>query len=85
MEYLVFDLKYLSQGNIVEVSLTGTECDVMLVNYTNLSNYKNGRDVKYYGGHYKQSPVKIPIPHNDHWYVIVANGNVKASVSVIKP
>lgn len=85
MEYLVFDLKYLSQGNIVEVSLTGTECDVMLVNYTNLSNYKNGRDVKYYGRHCKQSPVKIPIPHYDHWYVIVANGNVKASVSVIKP
>ena len=85
MEYLVFDLKYLSQGNIVEVSLTGTECDVMLVNYTNLSNYKNGRDVKYYGGHCKQSPVKIRIPHYDHWYVIVANGNVKASVSVIKP
>ena len=85
MEYLVFDLKQLSQGNIVEVSLTGTECDVMLVNYTNLLNYKNGRDVRYYGGHYKQSPVKIPIPHHDHWYVIVANGNVKASVSVIKP
>ena len=85
MEYLVFDLNHLSQGNIVEVSLTGTECDVMLVNYTNLLNYKNGRDVKYYGGHYEQSPVKIPIPHHDHWYVIVANGNVKASVSVIKP
>ena len=85
MEYLVFDLKQLSQGNIVEVSLTGTECDVMLVNYTNLLNYKNGRDVRYYGGHYKQSPVKIPIPHHDHWYVIVTNGNVKASVSVIKP
>ena len=84
MKYLLFDLKHLSQGNIVEVRLTGTECDVMLVNYTNLSNYKNRRSVKYYGGHYKQSPVKIPIPHHDHWYVIVTNGNVKASVSIIK-
>ena len=84
MKYLLFDLKHLSQGNIVEVKLTGTECDVMLVNYTNLSNYKNRRNVKYYGGHYKQSPVKIPIPHHDHWYVIVTNGNVKASVSIIK-
>ncbi|ASQ48721.1 hypothetical protein BCB68_07150 [Leptotrichia sp. oral taxon 498] len=84
MKYLLFDLKHLSQGNIVEVRLIGTECDVMLVNYTNLSNYKNRRSVKYYGGHYKQSPVKIPIPHHDHWYVIVTNGNVKASVSIIK-
>ena len=84
MEDLVFDLKHLSQGNIAEVELIGTECDVMLVNYTNLSNYKNRRSVKYYGGHYKQSPVKIPIPYHDHWYVIVTNGNVKASVSIIK-
>ena len=84
MKYLLFDLKHLSQGNIVEVRLIGTECDVMLVNYTNLSNYKNRRSVKYYGGHYKQSPVKIPLPHHDHWYAIVTNGNVKASVSIIK-
>ena len=84
MEDLVFDLKHLSQGNIAEIELIGTECDVMLVNYTNLSNYKNGRRVKYYGGHCKQSPVKIPIPHYDHWYVIITNGNVKASVSIRK-
>ncbi|WP_369711608.1 DUF1883 domain-containing protein [Leptotrichia sp. HSP-334] len=42
------------------------------------------KNTKYYSGHYKQSPVKIPIPHYDHWYIIVTNGNVKASVSVIK-
>ena len=40
LKYLFFDLKHLYQGNIVEARLTGTECDVILVNYTNLSNYK---------------------------------------------
>lgn len=84
MDFLYFDLNYLKQNDIVEAIIEGTECNVILLNSVNFSNYKNNREYHYYGGHCKQSPVVITIPHYDHWYLVIDSGNVKVSVSVIE-
>lgn len=84
MDYLYFDLNYLKQNDTVKVIIEGTECNVILLNSVNFSNYKNGRKFQYYGGHCKHSPAIITVPHYDHWYLVVDSGNVKVSVSVIE-
>ena len=84
MDFLYFDLNYLKQNDIVEAIIEGTECNVILLNSVNFSNYKNNREYHYYGGHCKQSPAVITIPHDDHWYLVIDSGNVKVSVSVIE-
>ena len=41
MDYLYFDLKYLKQNDIVKAIIKGTECNVILLNSVNFSNYKS--------------------------------------------
>ena len=85
--YLYFELGYQSQGSIAVVTLRGTEANVQLLDSANYQNYKAGRQFRYYGGHYKQSPARISIPHSGMWYVVVDMGGyagrVNADVKVI--
>ena len=49
-------------------------------------SYKSGRQYRYYGGHATRSPVRIGIPTNGQWYVVVDlggyGGQVRAGVQV---
>ena len=45
--------------------------DVFLVDSSNFQKYKSGRDFKYYGGHYTQTPVSITVSGVGRWYLIV--------------
>ncbi|MDE2854983.1 MAG: DUF1883 domain-containing protein [Chloroflexota bacterium] len=69
MEHLHRDVGHLSRGDGVEVSL-GYAANVLLLDNINYQNYRSGRQHKYYGGHYKQSPAIIGIPHAGHWHVV---------------
>lgn len=82
MEFSSSDLGNLSGGEIVEVTLKGTEANVLLLDNSNFNSYKSGGQVKYYGGHFKKSPVRIEVPHADHWYVVVDLGGFTGSVNV---
>jgi len=54
-------LGYRSGGEIVEVTLSGNSANVRLMDSSNFSNYKNGRQHSYRGGLAKQSPVRLQI------------------------
>jgi hypothetical protein len=86
-QFLKFDLGNLSSGQIVEVSLSGSAANVLLLDSSNLSNYTNGRRHSFYGGLAKKSPVRIPVPNSNHWYVVVDMnglvGKTNASVRVL--
>lgn len=77
----VYPLKYQSAGKVVQVDLSHAS-DVFLVDQTNYNSYSRGSQFKYYGGHYKSTPVQISIPRSATWYVVV-NGARKASVQVL--
>ena len=47
----------------VEVMLKNA-ADVFLVDSSNFQKYKSGRQFKYYGGHYTQTPVRISVSGN---------------------
>jgi hypothetical protein len=86
MNYGKFSLNYQSAGAVAEVSLQGVESDVFLVDTTNLSRFEHGQQFSYHGGHYKSSPVRLRIPTNGAWTIVVVpgqGGSVNATVRAI--
>jgi hypothetical protein len=83
-----YDLGFQSAGSVIEVSLAGTEANVRLLDNSEFQNYKSGRQHRYYGGHYTQSPVRIQIPANGSWHVVIDfgghAGSVRSSVRVLQ-
>ena len=80
MNFSYYDLKSRSGGEVVEVTLAGNAANVFLVDNTNFSAYRAGRNYKYYGGHATSSPVRLQIPHSGHWYLVVDLGGYGGSV-----
>lgn len=89
MNYLQSDLGHLEAGAVVDVTLRGTEANVMLLDPVNLGRYRRDQSFDYFGGHYTRSPARIAVPHSGHWHVVVdlggAAGRVEASVNVLAP
>lgn len=81
MSFTHYDLGNLHGGEIVEVTLSGTEANVCLMDDLNYRNYQAGRSFRHAGGHYKQSPARIAVPGMGHWHVTVDLGGFGGSVS----
>lgn len=86
MKFIHSDLGQRKRGEIVEISLSNG-ANVRLMNSTDFSNYKNGRQHRYVGGLAKKSPVRLPIPSAGRWHVAVdmqgLRGSTRASIRVL--
>lgn len=72
MEFHSWALGHVKAGTVVQVDLTGTEATVKLMDASKFSSYKSGQRHKYYyGGHYRQSPIRIPLPSFGPWLVAI--------------
>lgn len=88
MNFVQHDLGNRMGGEIVEVTLSGSAANVRLMDSSNFSRYKNGRQHRYHGGGLaRQSPVRLQIPHSGHWYVTVdmqgLGGTVRSSARIL--
>jgi len=87
MRFIQHDLGYRQAGETVEVTLSGNAANVRLMDSSNFSSYKNGRQHRYYGGLARSSPVRLAIPHSGHWYVTVdmqgLGGSVRSSARIL--
>ena len=84
MRYLAFPVGAVGPPAVVEVTLSGSESDVFLVDSLNLSKMKRGESFRYTGGHYRQSPVRLAVPSNGHWTaVVIPAGQVSASARLV--
>lgn len=87
MNFIQHDLGYRQGGEIVEVALSGNAANVRLMDSSNLSSYKSGRQHRFYGGLAKRSPVHLQIPHAGYWYVTVdmqgLSGSVRSSARIL--
>ncbi len=85
-KFTKYDLGNLKRGQTVIVTLRGNEANVRLMDSSNFNAYKNGRKHRYYGGLARQSPVRLVVPNDGHWYVTIdmqgLRGSVRTSVRV---
>lgn len=86
-DFIHSDLGQRRRGDIVEVTLKGSAANVRLLDSTNFSRYRNGREHRYIGGLAQKSPVRLQIPSGGHWHVVVdmqgLNGTTHAGFRVI--
>lgn len=89
MSFTHYPLGHLERGSVVEVTLRGSGANVRLMDSSNLSSYKNGRNHRYHGGLITRSPARLPVPSSGTWHVTVdmqgLRGQTRSSVRVIPP
>jgi hypothetical protein len=85
VNFLKFSLNHQNAGTFVEVTLSGVESDVFLVDDSNLASFERGGRYTYFGGHYNASPVFLRTPSSGNWTVVVIplGGRVEASVRTV--
>lgn len=87
MQFIHTDLGQRQRGEVVEIQLQGSAANVRLLDSSNFSNYRNGRQHRYIGGLAKRSPIRLQIPQSGHWHVAVdmqgLRGDVRASTRVL--
>lgn len=87
MNFTHYDLGQLSAGQIVEITLSGSAANVRLMDSSNFSAFKAGRQHRYHGGLVKQSPHRISVPSSGRWHVTVdmngLRGTVRSSARVL--
>jgi hypothetical protein len=85
MNFLKFPLRFQTGGQVMVATISGVESDVFLVDDSNFRSFESGRDFRYFGGHYKRSPIRLQVPNSGNWTAVVipgAGGTVRASVRV---
>lgn len=86
MNYLHSDLGNRSRGDVLIVTLT-RGANVRLLDPSNFSRYKQGKEHRFHGGRTTKSPVRIPIPRSGHWHAVVdmqgLRGTTRAGFKVI--
>ncbi len=65
------DLGHQKRGATAVVTLKGNAANVRLMDSSNLSAFKRGRQHHYRGGLVRRSPHRIPIPSDGRWYITV--------------
>lgn len=80
MKYSTYDLKHCQRGRVVEIILSGSAANVLLLDSSNYSKFRAGRQHHYHGGLAKRSPVHLTIPRDGHWYVVVHMAGLRGTV-----
>lgn len=68
----------LEKGSTVVVTLS-TAANVRLMDSTNFSAYKNGRNHRYTGGLVRKTPFRIAVPRTGSWYLTIDLVGLKAT------
>jgi uncharacterized protein YxjI len=79
LNYSVYDLKQQKAGETVEVELSAA-ANVLLLDSSNYSSFRAGRQHRYHGGLAKQSPIHLQIPRSGHWYLVIHMAGLRGSV-----
>ncbi|HRK22110.1 MAG TPA: DUF1883 domain-containing protein [Fimbriimonadaceae bacterium] len=87
MEFTHYNLGHMKSGQVVEITLNGSAANVRLMDGSNFSSYKAGRQHRYYGGLVKRSPYRMAIPRSGTWHVTVdmagLRGSTRSSIRVL--
>ena len=71
MKYLYWDLGERQHDNVVVVHLRGSAANVILLDPVNFDRYRYGLSFHYTGGLHTGTPVRLEIPKDGHWYLVI--------------
>jgi Domain of unknown function (DUF1883)/TIR domain len=87
VNFLHTDLGYRDQGDVVEVTLSGSAANVRLLDSGNFDRYRRGQQHSYRGGLATKSPVRLGVPSSGRWHLVVdmqgLGGTTRSSVRII--
>lgn len=66
-------------GDIVEVTLD-RQANVRLLDSTNYSRFKSGQQCRGYGGRALRSPLRLQVPSNGTWHVVIDLGGYGGTI-----
>ena len=67
-------LGHQRQGALIWVDLTGNAANVRLLDRSNYRSFQANQRHHYVGGHYTRSPIRVQVPHDDHWFLVIDYG-----------
>ena len=81
-----YDLKDIRAGVTIEITLSAI-ANVRLMTNDDFDRFKNARQHKFLGGVAKKSPIRLTIPKDAHWHVVVDmeghTGKAESSIRVV--
>ena len=84
--YTHYDLQDIREGVVIEISLSAV-ANVRLMTHADFDLFRNARQHKFLGGVAKQSPIRLKVPENGHWHVVVDMeghpGKAQSSIKVV--
>lgn len=83
-QYTHYDLKTQRGGTVIEITLSAI-ANVRLMTQANFDLFRAAHHHKFLGGVAKKSPIRLQIPENGHWHVVVdMEGHPGKAESAIK-
>lgn len=79
MQFIHIDLGQCQSGDIAEVDLS-SGANVRLMDGSNFTAYRNGRQHRFLGGLAQRTPVRLRVPRSGHWHVAVDMQGLRGSV-----
>jgi len=83
-----YDLKAQRAGVTIEIALS-VVANVRLMSESNFTLYKQAMKHQFVGGVARKSPIRLVIPQNGHWHVIVDmeghHGQCESSIRIVEP
>ena len=81
-----YDLKDIRAGVTIEITLSAV-ANVRLMTEADFDRFKNAREHKFLGGVAKKSPIRLTIPKDAHWHVVVdtegLTGKAESSIRIV--
>lgn len=71
--------EHLRSGATVRVDCDH-QCNVLVMDDRNYSNYRRGQRYEYFGGFYQRLPAFVQMPRTDHWNVVIDLGGGSANI-----
>ena len=89
MRYRYYNLGQQQANSCVVVRLRGSAANVVLLDQLNFRRYRSGEGFLYTGGYYRHSPVKLQVPEDGRWYLVLDHGGykgrIRAEIEVLSP
>jgi hypothetical protein len=77
--YTFKNIGHQEAGATVIIHLRGSSANVLLLNRVNFARYGAGLPFFSTGGFRRRTPVKLVVPADDDWYVVLDTGGFKGN------